>query len=183
MKYFILCLSLILVAITPAFAFENGPAIGTHAPALDVRDSKAQKQDLDHLTGKNGVVVVFFRSPKWCPFCQAQLMSLKDAQAPLDQRGFKLIAISYDPPEILAKFADERGITYPLLSDQGSKVIDAFDIRDPQYGPASFAYGVPRPSIFVIDPKGVIRAKLAEEGYKIRPSLDAILAAADAVKN
>jgi hypothetical protein len=39
----------------------------------------------------------------------------------------------------------------------------------------SFAYGVPRSSIFIISPKGVIRAKLAEEGFKIRPSVQAVL--------
>ena len=41
---------------------------------------------------------------------------------------------------------------------------------------------MPRPAIFVIDTKGVIRAKLAEDGYKIRPSVEAVLAAVDTVK-
>ena len=33
----------------------------------------------------------------------------------------------------------------------------------------------------MISPKGVIQAKLAEEGYKVRPSVAAVLAAVDAL--
>ncbi len=49
-----------------------------------------------------------------------------------------------------------------MLSDEKSAMIDAFDLRDPQYKPGSKAHGVPRPAIFIIDAEGVIRA-LSEE--------------------
>ena len=133
------------------------------------------------ISGANGTVLVFFRSARWCPFCQAQLVSLKDAAAPLALRGYKLAAISYDSPEALATFAAQRGINYALLSDANSAMIDAFNIRDPQYAPGSFAHGVPLPSIFVISPTGVVQAKLAEEGYRNRPANEAVIAAVDGV--
>jgi peroxiredoxin len=56
-------------------------------------------------------------------------------------------------------------------------------LRDPQYKVDSFAYGVPRPAIFVISPKGVIRAKLAEEGFKVRPTVQAVLDAVDGLSH
>ena len=124
----------------------------------------------------------FFRSAKWCPFCQAQLVSLKDVAAPLAARGYGLAAISYDPPTVLHDYAEKRDVRYTLLSDEGSKTIDAWNLRDPQYPTGHFAYGVPRPSIFVISSKGVIKAKLALEGYKVRPDNAAILAAVDGVE-
>ena len=46
----------------------------------------------------------------------------------------------------------------------------------------AFAYGVPRPAIFVISPTGVVKAKLAEEGYKVRPTVQAVLDSVDALQ-
>ena len=133
------------------------------------------------MAGKNGTVLVFFRSAKWCPYCQAQLIDLKSAVEPLETRGYRLVGISYDDPVILASFIKRRGIPYTLLSDKDSVMIDAFKLRDPQYPPGNMAYGVPQPSIFVISPEGVIQAKLAEEGFKHRPSVQQIIAAVDKV--
>ena len=53
-------------------------------------------------------------------------------------------------------------------------MIDLYKLRDPQYPPGSRAYGVPRPIIFVLD-KGVIKAKLYEESFKVRPPVTAVI--------
>ncbi len=174
--------SLVMVALlcpASALAFDVGPPAGSVIPPLHATDALGKPADLASITGKKGVVLIFFRSAKWCPFCQKQLIEFRDAQAPLEARGFKLAAISYDPPEVLMQFAKKQQIGYQLLSDRGSVTIDAFGLRDPQYEPGSFAFGVPRPVIFVISPTGHIKAKLAEEGYKIRPSVQAVLDAVD----
>ncbi|HZC16610.1 MAG TPA: peroxiredoxin family protein [Caulobacteraceae bacterium] len=173
-----LALGLLLAGASPA-AYDVGPPVGAHVPTFSARDATGAPRTLAGIMGPKGVVLVFFRSSKWCPFCQLQLISLRDAAASLAQRGYRLAAISYQPPEELADFTRRRAINYILLSDAGSKTIDAFHLRDPQYPPGSFAYGVPQPSIFIIAPNGVIRAKLAYQGFKVRPDNPAILAAVD----
>ncbi len=178
-------LTLLVAAIaTPLLAqsIDIGPAVGAPAPTLMARDAQGKPRDLPGISGRKGVVLVFFRSARWCPYCQHQLIDLKAVQAPLAERGYALAAISYDAPEALAAFAEKQGVTYTLLSDEGSKLIDAYKLRDPQYAPHSFADGVPKPSIFVLDRTGVVRAKLAEEGYKVRPTNAMILAAVDGAK-
>jgi len=97
----------------------------------------------------------------------------------LRKRGYPVVSISYDAPDVLASFAKKFGVSYSLVSDKGSAMIDAFGIRDPQYKPGSLAYGVPTPGIFVVDRGGIVRAKLAEDGYKTRPPSQAIIAAVD----
>lgn len=170
-----------LVWPVAALAFDPGPAVGAKAPALHATDVAGKPVSIASISGKKGVVLLFFRSAKWCPYCQKQLIEFRDAQAPLEARGYKLAALSYDPTEVLTRFAGQRDIGYQLLSDEGSVTIDAYKLRDPQYKPDSFAYGVPMPVIFVISPKGVIQAKLAEEGYKVRPSVAMVLDAVDKV--
>jgi peroxiredoxin len=170
----------------PAFAnpdFDLGPAVGAPAPAIGTPlDQSGKPRSLDSLMGEKGAVLFFFRSAAWCPYCQAQLIDLNGGVAEMAKRGYKLTGLSYDTPEIQAGFIAERGINYTLLSDPKSEVIDRYGLRDPQYKPGSKAYGVPRPIIFILDRKGVIKAKLYEETYKTRPPLGVVLETLDKVK-
>lgn len=172
-------LSLLSSAAARAEPWNVGPPVGAATPPLHATDLKGAPVSLRELSGRNGLVLVFFRSAKWCPYCQKQLMDLKDAPAALDQRGYRLAAISYDPAEVLSAFATRWRIPYALLSDTNSVTIDAWKLRDVRYKPGTFAWGVPYASIYVISPKGVLKAKLAEEDYKTRPPLSAVLAAID----
>jgi len=171
-------LSLLPIAVCAA-AWDVGPPVGAKVPVLHATDLKGAPVSVRELSGKNGLVLVFFRSAKWCPYCQKQLMDLKEAPVPLGERGYRLAAVSYDPTDVLTQFTEKRDIPYPLLSDLGSVTIDAWKLRDIRYKPDSFAWGVPYASIYVISPKGVLKAKLAEEDYKTRPPLSAVLAAID----
>ena len=160
-----------------------GPKVGARAPdvgALPDQDGKART--LKDLAGKKGVVLMFYRSAAWCPFCQAQLIAMNGGAAEIEARGYRIVGVSYDAPDVLKAFTDKRGISYSLLSDPKSDVIDRWGLRDPQYKQGSRAYGVPRPAIFVIDRKGVIRASLAEETYLKRPPVAEVVKALDAVK-
>lgn len=160
-----------------------GPKVGTRAPAVGaLPDQDGKVRTLTELAGTKGVVLMFFRSAEWCPYCQAQLIAMNGGAAAIEQRGYKLVALSYDQPDKAKAFTERRAITYTLLSDPASQVIDRWGLRDPQYKEGSRAYGVPRPAIFVIDRKGVIRASLAEETYQKRPPVEAVVAALDAVK-
>ena len=47
-------------------------------------------------------------------------MELQRRTTELAAQGLGLAVITYDPPAVLKRFADEHHITYPLLSDQGS---------------------------------------------------------------
>lgn len=163
-----------------AFALDVGPAIGSKVPPITGKTWEGTAASLASVSGPKGAVLVFHRSAAWCPFCQAQLIALKEAQAPLAAKGYSLVAISYDTPEVLAQFKARRDIGYALVSDETSRTIKAFRILDPQYPPGHRAHGVPQPAIFVVSRSGVVQAKLAEEGYRNRPPVSAVIGAVDA---
>jgi peroxiredoxin len=81
--------------------------------------------------------------------------------------------------DVLSGFSNRRQITYALLSDPRSRVIDRYGLRDPQYPPGNRAYGVPRPIIFVLDRQGTIKVKLFEESFTKRPPLGLVLETLD----
>ena len=85
------------------------------------------------------------------------------------------MGISYDPPEVLKRAASKHQLKFPLLSDEESKAIDAYGIRNAE-ATGRFA-GIPHPGTFVVDEEGVIRAKLFHEGYKERHTSEQLIQA------
>ncbi len=183
-----------LLKMIVALALALGGAVAAPAGAAEIAtgakvpvgfkalDAAGRARSWESIAGKKGTVLVLFRSAKWCPFCQAQLKNLKDVQAPLAQRGYGLAALSYDSPDVLAGFAMKTGIGYTLLSDRKSAMIDAFGLRDPAYAVGSYAYGVPKASILLVDSKGLVRWKSVATDYKVRTDNASILKAVDALR-
>ena len=163
-----------------ARADDLGPPVDSIAPDIGTPfDQTGKPRALADLMGKNGLVLLFFRSADWCPFCQAQLIDVNGGAAEIEKRGYHIAALSYDSPDTLATFTAKRHIAFTFLSDPKSEVIDRYKLRDPQYPPGSRAYGVPRPIIFILNPQGVIKAKLYEESFKNRPPVTKVISTLD----
>jgi peroxiredoxin len=160
--------------------FDLGPPVNARAPDIGTpADQSGKPRGLRSLMGEKGLVLFFFRSADWCPYCKAQLIDLNSGVSAIEAKGYKLAGISYDSPKILQSFTEQRGIRYTLLSDPKSEVIDRYKLRDPQYPPGNLAYGVPRPIIFILDKDGVIKSKLYEETYTKRPPVSLVIATID----
>ena len=119
-------------------------------------------------------------------------MELQDRVEELSDQGIGVAAISYDSEEILADFSQRRGITFPLLSDDDSKVITEFGILntvaaeaqgpnadDPDvvadvaryislFGAALVTVGTPFPGTFMLDRNGRVTSRFFEEFYRER---------------
>ena len=102
-------------------------------------------------------------------------MELQRQTATLAAQGLGLAVITYDPPATLARFAKERGLTYPLLSDTGSAIIRRYGLLNPEYAEGSRAHGVPYPGTFILDPAGRVVARYFEAAYQERSTVASIL--------
>jgi len=166
----------LLVIAAPAQAeglpIDRGPAIGQHiafTAALESHDGG--RYTLADLAGPQGTAIFLNRSLDWCPFCQKQTQDLIINADLLTDAGYGIAVLTYDSPKKLKKFADKHGPDFPLLSDAGSTNIIALGLLNEAYPPGHFAYGIPHPMIVVVSPEGTVKAKFAEEGYKLRPVL------------
>ena len=96
-------------------------------------------------------------------------------------------AISIDTPAESKKLAEEiasdgKGpIDFPLLSDPGHRVIDAYRLRDPNYDGKDYE-GIPHPAVYVIDKTGRVAWVKVEENYRVRPTNADIRAALNSMK-
>jgi len=122
----------------------------------------------------------------------------------LQAKGLGLAAISYDPVETLAAFSQQRGITFPLLSDAGSETIKRYGILNttvaPALGPGKddpatranaqkyasavgvspMLAGIPFPGTFIVDRKGRVISRHFEESYVERNTVSSLLVLAGA---
>jgi hypothetical protein len=91
----------------------------------------------------------------------------------ITRQGLSLAAISYDSPEILRTFAEKHGITFPMLSDPASKTITAWGLLNKEA--TGRTAGIPYPSTYVIDRRGVILSRDFEAAYQERGTAASIL--------
>ena len=106
-------------------------------------------------------------------------MELQEAWPALEAGGVALFGLSYDAVSVLAAFAEKRGITFPLLSDEGSHTIRALGLLNQHVAEQHAFYGIqmrdehqgiPYPGTFVLDEDGVITEKRFEQSYRVRPT-------------
>ena len=120
-------------------------------------------------------------------------MELQDRFEELQAQGLGVAAISYDSEQVLATFAERRGIVdVLLLSDDDSSVIRAFGIYNhiaeegigenkddaavkadvakyvSVFGANPMIVGTPFPGTFIVDPAGRVTSRFFEEFYRER---------------
>lgn len=174
MKFFTLFFAILCFAF-PSQAMD-GLKIGVQIPTnLELKDESNNLQSFDHLSGDKGLVLFFIRSADWCPYCQVQLLDLrKGAAKGITNAGYNIAILSYDTPEKLSKFATKYKFDFPMLSDEGSKTINAFGILDETKEEGTFAYGIPHPTIYIISKDQKIQGILSKESYTRRPEIQDI---------
>jgi peroxiredoxin len=83
--------------------------------------------------------------------------------------------VSYDPVDVLARFAAREKVAFTLLSDPKSANIGEFGLIDGSAPPGSDWYGFAHPITFVINPDGIIRHRFSEPNYQQRPDVDVVI--------
>lgn len=105
-------------------------------------------------------------------------MKLKGLLTEQQKRTTQILAVSVDGPENLQKMVDrislEDGVApdFPLLSDPGHAVIDRYGLFNPA---DPRGREITHPATFVIDTAGIVRWKMVEVNYKIRPTNEDVL--------
>lgn len=159
-----------------------GPAVGATLPAISAPDETGATRALASLGGERGTVLLVTRAADWCPFCQAQMIQLEGVRAQIEQRGYRIVTISTDSVEDLARFDQRRNIGYTMLSDEQAQIVRQLDLLDPTQPPGRRHNGLPVPTILILSPQGEVRAKLGDANYRVRPAAQVVLATLDSLR-
>jgi len=90
--------------------------IGDEAPDFDLRDQDGNAVRLSSLRGTSAVALVFF------PFaftgvCEGELCQLRDDVSTFEHQGVQVLAVSCDSGPTQKQWAEQKGWTFPVLSD------------------------------------------------------------------
>ena len=135
--------------------------VGDKAPAFSLPDADGNTVSLADYRGRK--VIVYFYPAASTPGCTKEACDFRDNLSDLNDAGLDVVGISPDKPAKLAKFRDDQGLTFPLLSDPDREVLTAWGAFGEKSMYGKTVQGVIR-STFVVDEKG----KLAVAQYNIR---------------
>lgn len=168
------------VTFAVTMAVSAAPAkVGDRLPAgFSVLDLQSKPVDFNAIRGEKGAILLFIRSIDWCPFCQLQVKEWNSQRDAFEKAGYHVAAISYDKPEVSTRASTKLDITLPIYSDTGSAMIKALGILNTDIpNDGGKLYGIPNPTIYVVNPEGIITHRFAEEGYQKRPQIADVKAA------
>jgi thioredoxin-dependent peroxiredoxin len=99
-------------------------ALGDLAPDFTLLDADGREFSLSSLRGQR--VIIYFYPAAMTPGCTKQACDFRDSRSDLSDAGFTVLGISPDAPAKLARFAEQEGLTFPLLSDPDREVLKAY---------------------------------------------------------
>ena len=189
-KIFGLLLLLIIEFTGNAQQAPEGLFINSKAPDFKGTDQFGKEIRLKDAIKQGKVVLVFYRG-YWCPFCNRQLKKLEDSLQFIKEKGATVIAVSPEKPESVSKTIDKTKAEYPVLYDEGLKIMKAYEVDYEVQENTITRYRntgidlektngkdwkfLPVPAVYIIDKEGKITYRYFDADYKKRPSVQEIL--------
>ena len=103
---------------------------GAQAPDFSLPNIDRKIITLSALLSEGPVVLTFYRGA-WCPYCNLQLRSYQTILPKIRQLGATLVAVSPQIPDKSVFTAEEKGLTFPVLSDAGNQVARRYGLVFP----------------------------------------------------
>jgi len=95
----------------------------------------------------------------------------------LDARGVEIVAVSADTPEAIRRGRHKHGCRATLLADPDLALTDRFGLRNPRNLTPRGVVGLPIPTTFLVDARGVVRWVDQSDDFQIRSSPERVLGA------
>ena len=126
---------------------------GDNAPDFTVPDQDGEPVTLSDLRGQT--VVLYFYPRADTPGCTTQACAIRDRRDDYEAAGVRVLGVSPDEVDAVAKFAGKYGLDFPLLADADHAVADAYGtwVEKRNYGRKY--WGVQR-ATFIVGPDGRI---------------------------
>ena len=134
---------------------------GDPAPDFTLADADGKDVSLSDYRGRR--VIVYFYPAASTPGCTKQACDFRDSLASLSAAGMDVIGISPDTPAKLARFRDNEGLTFPLLSDPSKETLQSWGAYGEKTMYGKTVTGVLR-STFVVSDDG----KIERAQYNVR---------------
>ena len=147
------------------------PAVGEAAPDFELvrRVGEPPVRRSTHQAGEP--LVILFFPLAFSPVCTDEMCAVVEDWAAWEALDARVLGISVDSPWVNARFADETGVPFPLLSDFNTDVARAYGVcNDDYFG----MRGVADRAAFVVAGDGTIAWAWHTDDDAVLPPFDEI---------
>ena len=129
--------------------------LSDQAPDFTLYDSEKQKVTLSLFRGKKNVLLLFF-PVAFTSTCTKELCGVRDDISRYSNENAEVFGISVDSVFTLAKYKEEQGLNFTLLSDFNKDVSAAYGSMYETFTDMMMK-GVSKRSAFIIDKNGIVQ--------------------------
>ncbi len=166
---------------------------GDAAPDFTLPNALGKPVGLGELIADGPVILNFYRG-SWCPYCNLELRAYQRELPRIRERGAGLAAISPMVPDESLSVAEKNALEFPVLSDPGCTVAEAFGIvftvdqriqemyvtrlgNDLPKLNGDDTFRLPLAATYVIGKDGRIEYAYVEADYRVRADPEEVIAA------
>ena len=128
---------------------------GQQAPQFQGLDQDGNELTSADFTDRR--VVVYFYPNAFTPGCTTEACDFRDRYETFQDTGYEIVGVSPNEPEELARFRDEYGLPFPLISDPDHSIAERFGAWGIKKNYGREYEGLIRSTI-VIDEHGTVEA-------------------------
>ncbi len=172
---------------------ERALSVGDTAPDFTLPDALGKDIRLGALLAEGPAILNFYRG-SWCPYCNLELRAYQRELQRIRERGAELVAISPMVPDESLSVAEKNELSFPVLSDVGCLVAEAFGLvfvvdqriqemylerlgNDLPTLNADDSFRLPMAATYVIGQDGKVAYAYVEADYRVRADPEEVLAA------
>jgi peroxiredoxin len=161
----------------------RGLLVGEKAPDFQLADQSNREIRLAEMLAKGPAVLKFIRG-EWCPICNTEVAGLKRIAPQLREFDATLVVINPQKRDKSLALQEKHALGFDILSDEKQEVIRKYNLQFTVPLPVQQVYrtiglnlpehtadgswNLPVPATFVLDAKGVIRARHVDVNYMRR---------------
>ncbi|GAE91318.1 cytochrome c-type biogenesis protein ResA [Gracilibacillus boraciitolerans JCM 21714] len=126
-------------------------AIGDHAKDFQLKQVVTTNDNIIKLSDLRGKGVMLNFWATYCGPCKKEMPYMEKLYPEYKEKGIEILAVSVDATElVITNFVEEYDLTFPILHDKNSQVLDAYGIR-------------PLPTTYFIDENGIVVERVLGE--------------------
>lgn len=169
----------------------QGLQVNQIAPDFAAKDQNGNTVTLKSLLSKGSVVLVFYRG-EWCPYCNKYLKEMEESLVEITKKGASVVAVTPEVPEYIAKSVEKTSASFPILHDNGLKIMKNYDVSYKLDDKTANRYkrlnidlneingdvnreNLPVPAVFVINKQGVIVYRFFDPDYTNRAPISVLM--------
>lgn len=146
--------------------------IGDKIPEILGTDQNGLEIKASDFAGKK---LVLYTYPKAnTPGCTAEACSLEAHKAELEAEGYMIVGVSKDKTENQAKFAEKYSLSFPLIADTDTALLQQLGAWGEKKMYGKTTVGIIR-TTFLVDEEGIVRAIFTGKEIKTKTHAEQLL--------